>query len=134
MKMTVVLASRCGVDGLGHADGSEVSVALVGKDQVFGVNALHGGCDRRRTTVCGLDHVAGEEVVGHNGAANRGHAHAGALYPELVDDFGYQALHNAVTAAGAVVGDRVGQSAGALENNLFFSHRYSPTFSARASI
>ena len=122
------------MDGLGHADGSKVSVALVGKDQIFGMNALHGGCDRGRTAVRGLDHVAGEEVVGHDGAADGGYTHAGTLDAELVDDFSHQALHDAVTAAGAVVGDRVGQGAGALENNLFFGHRYSPTFSARASI
>ena len=65
----------------------------------------------------GLDHVAGEVVVGHNCAADGGHADGLALDTQLVNGFGHQAVDDAVGAAGAVMQRRISQRMGFLENS-----------------
>ena len=53
----------------------------------------------------GFDHVASEEVVGHDGAADGCHTDGLAFDVKLVHDFGNQAVHDTVRAARAVIGD-----------------------------
>ena len=49
-----------GMDRLRRADGGQVAVALVGKDDILRAGPLDAGCDGRRSAVGSLDAVAGK--------------------------------------------------------------------------
>src|SRR6266567_82180 len=85
-----VLAPVGGVDDLGGADGSQIAVPLVGKDEAVGTRPLHAGCDSRGTAVGGLNHVYVEIAVEKNGASHGGNTDGAALHAKLVHRLGDQ--------------------------------------------
>ena len=91
------------MDGLAGADGSEVAVALVGEHDLVGPHALDTRGARRSAAVGGFDEVDIKVVVGHHGATHGGDADGAVVNAELFEHFGDDAVHGAVTAAGAVV-------------------------------
>ena len=114
-----VLSTVAGVDGLAGADGSEVAVALVGEHDLVGPHALDTRGARRSATVGGLDEVDVEVVVGHHGATHGGDADGAVVNAELFEHFGDDAVHGAVTAAGAVVERFFRQQLGFFVNQVF---------------
>ena len=118
-----IFISGGGVDSFGHADGSQVAVTLVGEDDVVRVAALDAGGGSRGAAVSRLDHVAGEVIISHNGAANGSNTDGLALDAQLIDGLSNQAMDNTVGTAGAVMEYRIGQRLGFFKNN---SHGYSP--------
>ncbi len=103
---------------LGHADAGEVTVALVGEDDVVGVDALGAGGDCGGTSMRCLDHVAAEELVGHDGTAHGADTDGLPLDTELVHGLGHEAVHDAMGAAGAVVRDYRQERIRTLEHDL----------------
>ena len=115
------------MDRLGGADGGEVAVALIGKDDAVGQGALEARGDSRRAAVWGLHHIAGKVIVIHNGAADRGDAHGLIGHIQLVEHLGHQTVNNAVGAAGAVVERDIRQRLGSVKHN---SHYFAPPTSS----
>ena len=118
----VLAAARAG-HRLAQSDGREVAIALIGEDHVVGKRALHARRDRGSAAVRRLDHVAGEVVVRHHGAADRRDADGLALDAELVDRLRDETVDDAVRAARAVVQDRIRQRLRFLE---YYSHIFKP--------
>ena len=98
-----MLAARRRVHRLRHADRGEVAVALVREHHMVGQNALHAGRNRGSATVSSLDHVATEEIVGHDRAADGSDAYGLALDIELVHGLAHKAMNDAVRAPRAIV-------------------------------
>ena len=71
----------------------------------------------RCAAVGGLVHIHVHIVVHKHRAADRGHTGGLVADPELVNDLGNHAVHDAVTAAGAVVERNVGQNRGTIKNH-----------------
>ena len=122
-----LLAAVGGVDDLGGADGGQVAVTLIGKDQRTGAGTLGTGCDCRSTAVGGFIHIAVEVVIRKDRASDRGHAHdvAGfqlAFLDQLVDALCDQAVDNAVVAAGAVMELLIGKKLGFLKYDGHFTY------------
>ena len=123
-----VLTARCGMHRLGRADGRKVTIALIGEDDVIRQHALDARRHRRRASMGGLDHIATEEVVAHDRAANGRHTDGLALDAELIDGLGDKAMHDAMGATRTEVGNDRQQRIGALEDDLllFFRHATHP--------
>ena len=98
-----VLTTVAGVDGLAGADGSEVTVALIGEHDLVGPHALDTRGARRSAAVGSLDEVDVEVIVSHNGATHGGDTDGTVVNAKLFKHFSDDAVHSAVTAAGAVV-------------------------------
>lgn len=114
-----VLATVGGMDGLGGTDGGEVTVALIGEDDVAGIEARDGGGNGGSASVCGLDPVDVDVVVGEYGAAYGSDADGLVLNAEFVDDFGEYLVNDAVGASGTVVCVRVQEESRAGDNLIF---------------
>ena len=95
------------MDGLRRTDGRKVAVALIGEHNVLRLCALDACCDRLGSAVRRLHHIAGEIIVAHNGAADRGHADRFAVNAELFYRFRNKAVNDAVRTAGAIMQRRV---------------------------
>ena len=83
-----VFVSCSGMDCFSHTDGRQVTVTLVGEDDVVGVGTLQTGRNGRCAAVSRFHHIAGEIVISHNGTAYRGNAYGLSLDAELVDSLG----------------------------------------------
>ena len=57
-----ILVSGSGVNRFCHADGCQVTIALVSKDDILGPAALNAGGGGGCPAVGGLDHIAGEVI------------------------------------------------------------------------
>ena len=113
------------MDGFRRADGGQIAVALIGKDDVFlGIGALETGGHSRSAAVRRLDHIAVKVVIGHDRAADGRHADRAALDAQLVDGLRHKAMHDAVRAAGAIMQRRVGKGVRFLKDD----HLSAPPF------
>ena len=70
----------------------------------------------------GLSHIAGEEIVRHDRAANGGNANGAAFDSQFIDRFGDKPIHDAMNATGTIIRNNGQQRMGTLENDLLFSH------------
>ena len=108
-----------GVNGFAGANSSHVAVALVGEYEFVGLQALDGGCHSRCATVCSLNHVDVDVVVGKHGTAHRCNAYGiffGAhFFNHFADDF----VHGAVATAGAIVHCHVFEQGGFFVDEVF---------------
>ena len=102
------------MDSLSRTDASQVTIALIGEHQVVGVEALGCAGYGWRTAVSGLNPVDIYVVVCKNGAAHRTDADGAFRQSHLLDYLGNELVHNAVTAAWAVMHGRVVQKRGLL--------------------
>ena len=92
-----------GVDDFGSADGGEVTVALVGDDDLVGTGALDPGCAGGGAAMGEL-HIANIEiVVGEDGAADRADEDGFVLQAEVGEGFRDQLVDDAVSTARTVV-------------------------------
>ena len=98
-----ILVSCGRVNRFGHTDGGKVAIALIGEDDAVGAAALDARGNGGGTAVGGLNHIAGEVVVRHNGTADGGHTDGLPLDAQLVHHLGHEAVDDAVRATGAVV-------------------------------
>ena len=111
----------CGVNDLCGTDGSEVAVALVGEyEGVLADNTLCAGCNCGSTAVCGFVHIAVKVIICKNGASDRSNADDLAFLDdaflfELFNGLCYQAVDNAVVAAGAVMELLIGKELGSFK-------------------
>ena len=120
MKITVmILAAQRRVHDLGHADGGQVAVALVGEDNLIGLDALDAGGHGRGAAMRRLDEIDLKVVVGKHRAAHRRDADGVLADAQLVDHLGDQAMRHAVRAAGAVMRVHIAQRVGPLVDELF---------------
>ena len=106
---------------LGHADGREVAIALIGEHDLIGMNAFHARCNRGRTAVGRLEKVAAEKVVEHDRATNRRNADGLAFDSQFVNRLGHQAVDDSVRATRAIIRDDRQQGMRPLVHDLFFS-------------
>ena len=93
--------------GLRRTDGRKVAVALIGKYNVLRSCTLDARRNRLGSAVRRLHHVAGEIIVAHNGAADRGHTDRFAVNAEFFYRFRNKAVNDAVRTAGAIMQRRV---------------------------
>ena len=92
------------MDGFRHANRGEVAVSLVREHHVVWQDALHTGGHRGSTAVSSFDHIATEEIIGHDRATDRRDAYGLALDIELVHGLAHEAMDDAVRAPRAIVG------------------------------
>ena len=103
------------MDDLGSADGGQVAVTLIGKDDGARVGrAADAGGDGGRSAVGSLVHVAVEVVVGKDGAADRRNADGAVEDVHLVERLRHELMDDAVGTAGAVMQLGVRQAVGFL--------------------
>ena len=114
-----VLAACGRVDRLCRADGRQVAVALVGEDQIAGIEPLHGRSYGQGASVGGLDPVDVDIIVCEYGAAHGRNAYGLFREAHLLDDLGDQFMYRTMTAAGAVVHDVVGNELRFRVNQVF---------------
>ena len=113
-----LLAAVGAVDDLGHPDGGEIAVSLVGEDHQIGPRPLDPRGHRRRPAVRRLVEIGLEVVVGQHRAPHRRHADGPFADPELIEHLGDEAVDRPVGAAGTVVGGDVPESIGFGEHGL----------------
>ena len=92
---------------LRDADGGEISVPLVGKDDAIREDPLDPRGHGRPPSMLRLDHVDIEIVVGQHGTSRRRDADRDAPDIQFIDHLGDQPVGDAVTASRTVVKDRV---------------------------
>ncbi len=120
-----LLASIGSVNDLGRADGGQVAVSLIGKDDFVRLGALQAGGHGRRAAVRGLYGIQVEVMIHEHRAADRRDQDRLLLNAQLVYRFGDQAMDDAMRATGAIVRPGVGEGVGAtvhdvaLLDNLF---------------
>ena len=103
-----ILAARRRMDRLRRTDGRQVAVALIGEDQIAGMQPFDGRSDGQRASVRRFDPVDVDVVVCEYGAAHGRNAHGLLFETHLFDDLRNQFVYRTVTTAGAVVHDVVG--------------------------
>ena len=91
-----VVATVQGVDGFSRADAGQVAVALIGKHQAVGPEALAGAGQGRSASVGGLLPVDVKVAVGKDGASHRTDADGFVFHAHFGNHFGNQLVHNAV--------------------------------------
>ena len=97
------------VDDLVGADGGQVSVALIGEDDLVGLDALEPGRHGRRVAVRRLAGVGVEVVVSEDGASHRRNADGALADAQLVDHLAHKTVDQAMGAAGTVVCEDIGE-------------------------
>ena len=111
-----IFASRRRVNGFRRTDSGKVAVALIGENERLGKRSFYARCNRRRSAVSRLLHIALKIVIRKNTASYRRNAYRLALDTQLVYNLGNQTVHNAVRTAGAVVKINIAQSVRFCEN------------------
>ena len=114
-----VLATVSSVDSLGSANGREVTVALIGKDELVGHESLGSSSHSWSASVSGLKPVDVDVVVGENGATYRRNADSLFLQSHFFDNLGNEFVHNTMATAWAVVHVSVVEKARFLINPVF---------------
>ena len=104
-----VFAAGGRTDRFAHADGREISVALVGKNDIIRKRALDARRDRGSASVGRLDHIAGKIVIRKDGTSDRSDSDRFSLDAQFVDAFRDKAVHDTVRAAGTIMQDSVRQ-------------------------
>ena len=89
------------MQAFGDADGGQVAVALIGKDEIIRAGPFDAGGHGRGPAVGGLADIHVKIIIHEDRAAHRGGADG--LFPEVVgiDTFRHQAVDDPVMAAGA---------------------------------
>jgi hypothetical protein len=83
------------------------------------VQTANGSSDGGSATVSGLDPVNVDIVVCKNGTSHGSNTDSGVFEAELVKNFGYQFVNDAMAATGAVVSVDVEQQSGAAVGFIF---------------
>ena len=99
-----LLAAVGGMHDLGGADGRQVAVSLIGNDDLVRAGSFDSRGRSGRAAVRGLHIAYVKIVVGKHRTAHRTHEDRLVLQPEFLQGFGNQLVHDAVSAAGTVVG------------------------------
>jgi hypothetical protein len=97
------------VHDLSGTDGSEVSVSLISKHYILGMNSFNTGRDGGSSSVSGFLRINVKIFIREYGASDRHYPNCFILYAELVDSFGYKPMYDAVAAARAVMHNFVSQ-------------------------
>ena len=90
------------MDDFRRADGGQIAVALIGPDDLVGMNPLDAGGGGRGSAVHRDDRVSIKEHGVHAAAAHRGHGDGVVLDTQLINYLCHQICGDAVAAAGAV--------------------------------
>jgi hypothetical protein len=83
------------------------------------MDALDAGCNRRRSSVSGLLHIAIKIQIVIVCAAYRRYSDGGTFYVQFVYNLGYQSMNDSVGTAGAVVHGYIHQCMGSVK---YYSH------------
>jgi hypothetical protein len=95
------------MNGLSGANGSNVSIPLIGKHDQVGPGSLYPCGHRDSSSMGSLSHVYINVVVSQHSAPGRRHPHGLFPNPEFVNHFTHQSVYDAVAAAGAIVSNIV---------------------------
>jgi hypothetical protein len=87
------------------------------------MHPFHARRNRRRPSVCGLEHVAGKILVIVVGAADRRNADGGLEHVHLLQHFGNEPMNDSVRASRTVVEGQVGQPFGSFKNSSPYNPR-----------
>ena len=98
------LAPGGGGDDLGHADGGQVAVPLVGKDHLVGMDPADAGGHGGGPAMGGLAHIHVHILVCHYAAADGGDADGLAQLTVFLQHLHDEPVGDAMGAAGAIVG------------------------------
>lgn len=103
-KMTVIFSPLAAAETVSPVpDGDQVAVALVGVDDLVGVDGLDAGGHRRSPAMEGVDAVGVAVIIEEAGAAHRSHHDGLFQQPHFLQDLAHDLVGDAVAAAGAVV-------------------------------
>jgi hypothetical protein len=116
------------VHDLGHADGGQVTIALIAEDHPVWQDAFDAGCHRRGAPVGGFNEITGEVVVSKHRAADRRDADRALGNFHLIQHFRDQAVRHAMRAAGTVMGREIGERLRALIDYVFWFYQGSHKF------
>jgi hypothetical protein len=108
-----------GMYDFGGTDGGQVAVSLVRENHLIRMDALDAGCNRRRSSVSGLLHIAIKIQIVIVCAAYRRYSDGGTFYVQFVYNLGYQSMNDSVGTAGAVVHGYIHQCMGSVK---YYSH------------
>ena len=114
-----VLATIGGMNGFASAYGSQVAVALVGKHQFVGLQALDGCSHGRCASVSSFRHIDVDIVISKHGTTHRSHTNGIFGSAHFFDYFAHYLVHGAVAATGAVVHGAVLEQRGLLIDEIF---------------
>ncbi len=107
-----------------HTDRCQVTITLIGKDSVLWQDAFDPGCHGRCPSVGRFHEVHLEITVGKNRTAHRGYTDGFFSQAHLVEHFRYQAMGNAVSAPGTIVGVDISKGFWALIYNFSCGYHY----------
>jgi len=108
-----LFAAGRSMDDLGGTDGSQVTIALVGEDQIVRVDTLDAGGNSRSPAMGRLDHVTGKILVIVVGATDWRDTDCRIQNAHLDHDLGDQAMDDAMRTAGTIMERLVSQACGA---------------------